>query len=90
MLDDGCGTRLDMGMSGFAEDCGNASCSCDDLEGPDGSLFMGTSVRQRVGDAGDELAWAHDDKTLASEGNIVGLVVVWDRDNGDGVYCHTW
>ena len=34
---DGCGTRLDVGMSDlseFAEDCGGASCSCDDFEDP--------------------------------------------------------
>ena len=93
VLGNGCGTRLDAGTSGFAEDCGNASRSCDDFEGParrDGSLFMGTSVRRRVGDAGDELAWARDDETLASEGDVAGLVVDWDRDNGDGVYCRAW
>lgn len=90
-----CGTRFEAGTSGFAEDCEGAPRSCDDFEGParrDGSLFMGTSVRRRVGDAGDELALASDDETLASEGDVVGLVDVWvrDNDNGDGVYCRAW
>ena len=81
------------GTAGFAEGCGDASRSRDDFEGParrDGSLFMGTSVRRTVGDAGYELAWAGDDGALALEGDGVGLVTAWDRDKGDGVYCRAW
>jgi len=79
VFDNECGTRLDVGTAGFAEGCGDASRSRDDFEGParrDGSLFMGTSVRRTVDDAGDELVWAGDDGTLAPEGDVVGLVTV--------------
>lgn len=88
-----CRTRLDAGTAGFAEGCGDASRSRDDFESPsrrEGSLFMGTSVRRTVGDVGYELAWAGDDGTLALEGDVVGLVTVWGRDKGDGVYCRAW
>ena len=79
MFDNECGTRLDAGMAGFMGGCGDASHSRDDFEGPtrrDGSLFMGTSIRRTVGNAGDELAWAGGDGTLTSEGDIVGLVTI--------------
>jgi len=51
---------------------------------------MGTSIRRTVGDAGDRLVWAGGDGTLAPEGDVVGLVTVWDRDKGDGVYRRAW
>jgi len=66
-------------MAGFAGGCGDASHSRDDFEGPmqrDSSLFMGASIRRIVGDARDKLAWAGGDGTLASEGDVVGLVTV--------------
>lgn len=93
-FDDERRTRLKGAASGFAKGGGGVSRSCaEDFGGParrDGSLFMGTSVRRKVGDVGDATRWAGGGGTLAPEGDVLVLADVWDVDSGDGVYCRAW
>jgi hypothetical protein len=61
------------------------------LERSDGSLFTGVSLRRNVGDVGEETGGPDGDVgTLAAKGDVPGLFVDRDKDNGDGVYCRDW
>lgn len=87
----------DRGAAGAGAGTGagaSRSCVGADFVAPersDGSLFTGVSLRRRVGDVGDETGWPDGDVgTLAAKGDVLGLFVDWDKDNGDGVYCRDW